>query len=208
MHLYPLLLSSLTGHQYGLIKGHLVNMDNQFNEVFPFFDPLNPEFNPGDRIINCFSNHFSFHLFSKNNDHLFKSHIQQLNNLAIESSNTPSNTLVVMDASVKNNVAFSIVYIHIHNKLVIKMLHHTINITSTEAKFFAIRCGINQVTHLHKISKIVVVTDSIHMAKKIFNPSSHLLQKHAALILNDLRKFFTCHYENTIEFWECPSKYE
>jgi len=41
---YPLLLSSLTGCQCGLIKGHLVNMENQFNKVFPSFDPLNSEF--------------------------------------------------------------------------------------------------------------------------------------------------------------------
>ena len=181
-------------------------MDNQFNKVFPLFDLLNPEFTPSNKIIDCFSNHFSFHLFSKSNDQHFKSCIQQLDNLAIESSNTPSNALIVTDASVKNNVTFSITYIYIHNKLIIKMLYHAINITSTEAEFFAIRCGINQATHLHNISKIIVVMDSIHMAKKIFDLLSHPLQKHVAFILNDLREFFTHHQENMIEFWECPSK--
>jgi len=111
-----------------------------------------------------------------------------------------------MDASVKNNVTSSITYIHIHNKLIIKILHHAINIMSSEAEFFAIICGINQATHLHGISKIIVVTNSIYMAKKIFDPLSHLLQKHAAFILNDLREFFTHHQENTIKFWKCPSK--
>ena len=53
---YPLSLSLLTGCQHGLIKGHLVDMENQFNEVFPSFDSLNPEFKLGDRIIDCFSN--------------------------------------------------------------------------------------------------------------------------------------------------------
>ena len=51
-------------------------MNNQFNEVFPSFDPLNPKFTPGIKIIDCFSNWFSFHLFSKSNDQQFKSHIQ------------------------------------------------------------------------------------------------------------------------------------
>ena len=37
-------------------------------------------------------------------DYHFKSHIQQLDNLAIKSSNTPSNALMITDASVKNNV--------------------------------------------------------------------------------------------------------
>ena len=115
-------------------------------------------------------------------------------------SNTPSNVLVVIDASVKNNITSSIAYIHIHNKPIIKTLHHAINIMSTEAKFSTIRCGINQAIYFYKIFKIVVVMNSIYIAKKIFNPLSHMLQKHAALILNDLRKFFTYHYENTMEF--------
>ena len=100
-------------------------------------------------------------------------------------------------------------HIHVHNKLVVKTLYYVANIMSTEAKFFAIRCGINQAAHLQGIqgiSKIIVVTDSIHAAKKIFDSSSHMLQKQAALILNDLRKFFTHHHENVIKFWECPSK--
>ena len=113
---------------------------------------------------------------------------------------------MVIDASVKNNITSSIAHIYVHNKPIVKMLHHTINITSTEAEFFTIRCGINQASHLQDIFKIIVVTNSIHTAKKIFNPSSYPLQKQAALILNDLRDFFNCHHENIVEFCECPSK--
>jgi len=175
-------------------------MDNLFNEVFPSFDPLNPEFKPDNRIIDCFPNCFSFHLFSKSSDRLFKSWIQQLDNIAIESSNTPLTALVVTNASVKNNVASSIMHIYVHNKLIVKTLHHAINVTSTEAEFFAIRCSINQASYLQDISKIIVVTDSIHMAKKIFDPLSHPLQKQMALILNNLRDFFNHHHENMIKF--------
>ena len=199
-HPYPLSLSSLTKYKYGLIKGHLVNMDNKFNEVFPSFDPINPEFQPGNRIIDSFPNHFSFHLFSKSNNYLFKKHIQQLNNLVIESSNSPTNALVVIDASVKNNIVLFIAYIHVHNRLVVKTLYYAVNITSTEAEFFAIRCGINQAAYLQGISKIIVVTDSIYVTKKIFDPSLHILQKQTALILKNLRKFFICYHENIIEF--------
>ena len=192
-HLYSLSLNSLTRCQHGLIKGYLVNMDNCFNEVFSLFDPLNSEFFPGNRIIDIFSNCFSFHLFSKYKDQHFKSCIQQLNNLAIESSSTSSNTLIVMNTSVKSNITIFITYIHIYNKPIIKTLHHTINVTSTEAKLFTIRCDINQVIYLHNISKIIVVTDSIHVARKIFDPLSHPFQKYVAIILKDLREFFS-HY--------------
>jgi len=73
-------------------------------------------------------------------------------------------------------------------------------------KLNSIRCGINQAAYLQNISKTIVVMDSIHVVKKIFNPSLNMLQKQAALILNNFRKFFNCHHENTIEFWECSSK--
>jgi len=61
---------------------------------------------------------------------------------------------------------------------------------SFEAEVFAIRCSINQATHLHGIFKIIVITDLIHVAKKIFDLLSHPLQKHVAFIFNDLREFF------------------
>jgi len=203
---YSLSLSFLTKQQHSLIKGHIVDMDNRFNEVFPSFNPTNPEFQLSNRIIDSFSNCFSFHLSSKSSDHSFKSCIQQLDALAIEFSNSPTNALVVTDTSIKNNVASSIAHIHIHNKPVVKTLHYMVNVTTSEAEFFVIRCSINQATLSHEISKIIVTTDSIHVAKKISDLSSHMLQKQVALILRDLREFFNCHPENVIEFWECPSK--
>jgi len=117
-----------------------------------------------------------------------------------------TNALVITDASVRNNVTSSIAHIHVHNKPVVKTLHHTVNITSMEVEFFALRCDINQVSHSYDISKIIVITDFIHTAKKIFNPSLHPLQKQSAFILRDLREFFNHHLNNVIKFWKCLSK--
>jgi len=205
-HHHSLLLNLLTKHQHGLIKGHIVDMDNRFNEVFLSFDPLNPKFRPGNRIIDNFSNHFSFHLFAKSNNHSFKLYLQQLDALAIESSTSVTNTLVITDASVRNNVASFIAHIHVHNKPVVKTLHHTVNVTFMEVEFFALHCGINQASCSYDISKIIVITDSIHAAKKIFDLSSHPLQKQSASISRDLREFFNHCPDNVIEFWKCPSK--
>ena len=166
-------------------------MDNRFNEVFPLFDPTNPKFQPGNRIIDSFSNQFSFYFFSKSSDRSFKSYIQQLNALVIEFSNSLTNALMVTDASIKNNVMSSIVYIHVHNKPVVKTFHHVVNIMISEAEFFAIRCGINQATLSHEISKIIVVTDFIYVTKKIFDPFLYMLQKQVAFILRDLRSSST-----------------
>ena len=204
--LHLLLLNSLSKHQRELIKGPVVNMDNQFNEVFPSFDPLNPKFALGCRIIDIFPSHFSFNLFSKCNDDTLKSQIHQLDNITIKSSNNTSHTPVITDASVKNNIATSISHIHIRDKPTTETLHHTVNIMSTEAELFAIRCGINQAINSTGISKIIIIMNSIHTAKKIFNTSLHPFQIHAAAILKELCLFFSCSQENSIEFWKCLSR--
>ena len=80
-----------------------------------------------------------------------------------------------------------------------------VNITSTEAELFTIRCGINQVSCLNYISKIIIITDSIHAAKRILDPSIHSYQVQAAAILKNLRYFFNRHKDNSIKFWKCPS---
>jgi len=78
-------------------------------------------------------------------------------------------------------------------------------VTSTEAELFVIRCSINQAYTKENISKIIVVTDSIYAAKKIFNSSSHSYQVHVVAILSDLHCFFASNQNNSIELWECPS---
>ena len=121
-------------------------------------------------------------------------------------SSIPNTALVITDASIKNDIAMSITHIHSTNCPLIKTAHHTSFITSSEAELFTIRCGINQAYLLDNVSKIVVITDSIHVAKKIFDPGSYPLQMHSAVILSNLWTFFTTNVPNSIEFWECSSK--
>ena len=74
-----------------------------------------------------------------------------------------SNVLIITDASIKNNVATSIACIHIHNKDVIKTIYHAVNVLFSEAELFAIRGSINQAINVLGISKIVVITDLLHV---------------------------------------------
>ena len=85
------------------------------------------------------------------------------------------------------------------------MIHHSAFVTSTEAELFAIRYSINQALLVDNISKIIVVTDSIHVARKIFDPSSYPYQIYAVAILEELHLFFSKNLANSIEFWECSS---
>jgi len=97
-----------------------------------------------------------------------------------------------MDASIKNNIATSISHVHLANHPMTKTVHHVMFITSTEAKLFAIRCGINQAYNKENISKIIIITDFIHAAKKIFDAISHPYQIHTAAILQELHCFLDC----------------
>ena len=94
---------------------------------------------------------------------------------------------------------------YISNQPLIKTLHHVAFVTSSEAKLFAIRCSISQASSKENISKIIIITNSIHITKKIFDPSSHLLQSQSVAILEDLCQLFFRDPNNLIEFWECPS---
>ena len=125
--------------------------------------------------------------------------------MVLESSSSPSTAIIVSNVSIKNNVATSILHMHINNKTLIKMIHHMVHITSTKAELFAIRCSINQATNFDNVSKIIVVTNSIHVVRKFFELSVHPYQVQSAAILSDLCNFFKCHGNNSIEFWECPS---
>ena len=113
--------------------------------------------------------------------------------------------LVITDASIKNNIATSISHVYIVNQPLTKTVHHAAFVTSTETELFAIRCSINQACSKDNISKIVIVTDSIYVAKIIFDSKPHPYQSHTAVILSELQGFFNANCDNSIKFWECPS---
>jgi len=197
---HQLSLETLTPKQYLKIKEPVVNIDNQFNKVFPFFDLFNKKFALRSRLIDIFPSCFFFHSSNKQSNNSIKMHIHYLNNISLKSSIDFRYALVVSNTSIKNHVATSIAHIHVHNKPVIKTLHHAVNITSTKAELFTIRCGINQATDLPSIEKIIIITDSIHIAKRIFDSSSYPFQIHAVAISNELRKFFVKNHDNSIDF--------
>ena len=178
-------------------------MANRFNESFPSFSPLHSEFSLGHRIIDNFLDYFSFNVHNKEKDDKYCTH--QLDKMVLESSSSPSTAIIASDVSIKNNVATSISHMHVYNRPITKTIHHVVHVTNTEAELFAIRCSINQALNFDNMSKIIVITNSIHAARKIFEPSVYSYQIQLAAIFSNLCSFFKCHENNSIEFWECPS---
>ena len=154
------------------------------------------------RIVDNFPEQFSFNLANKKNNKIC---FQQLDKMVLQSSSSPSTAIVVTDTSIKNDIATSISHIYLVNHPLIKMVHHVAFVTSTEAELFTIRYSINQVCNKKNVSKIIIITDSIHVARKIFDNKFHSYQIHTMAILSELCCFFAISQENSIEFWECPS---
>jgi len=127
-------IDHLTAKQRLRLKSPLIDVDDKRNEFFLSFSFFNKEFKPGDRLIDLFSDRFSFHFRSSNT----KKHIEKLDEIALRASSNPSSTIIMSDASIKNHVATSISHIHSFNKPVIKTEHRAINVTTTEAELFAI----------------------------------------------------------------------
>ena len=179
--------------QRNITKGHLIDLNNKMYGIFTSFSPLHLEFNPGSRIIDNFSDCFSFN--EKEKDNICS---QQLNEMVLQSSSSPSIAIIVTDASIKNNIATSILHVHLVNRPLTKTVHHAAFITSTEAELFTIKCSINQACNKENVSRVVVITDSIHAVKKIFDSKSHPYQIHTMAIFSKLHRFFNISQENSI----------
>ena len=202
----PHSIGSLTNCQRTIAKGYLIDSCIKAHGIFLSFSPPNPEFSPGSRIIDIFSDRFSFNLVNKKEKEKDKIRAQELDDMVLCNSSSPHIALIITDASIKKDIATSILHVYIVNCLLTKIVYHALFVTSIEAELFAIRCGINQAHSNEIISKIIVVMDSIHTTRKIFDSNSHPFQLHSAAILRELQDFFNSNPDNSIEFWECPSR--
>ena len=153
-----------------------MNANSRLNGIFNSSNPFSSEFSLRNKLIDIFPSCFSFHLSNRKCAEVKKAYLYKLNELILHVSVDPKTAVVVSDMSIKNQVAISITHIHIHNTPVVKTIHHAINITFTEAELFTIRCGLNQATQLTNIKCIVVITDSIYVAKRIFDSSIYPYQ--------------------------------
>ena len=192
----------LTIKQRLRLKSLLINVDNKYNQFFLSFSFFNKEFKPENKLINLFSDCFSLHFHSSNTE----KYIKKLNEIMLKALSNPSLTIIVSDASIMNHIATSISHIHSYNKPVVKTMHRAINVTTTEAKLFTIHCGINQAVANSDVNHIVVITNFLHAAKRIFDSLVHLYQIYSAVISQKLREFFSKDFRNHIKFWDCSSK--
>ena len=166
-------LEYMTTKQQAAIKSFIVDASSHLNGIFLSFDSLNKEFYLGNRLVDSFSscNKADYSLEES------KSHYcSLLDNIVLNTSSDPSTVVVISDTSIKSNITMSVIYDHLFNNPLKKTLHHAINVTSTEAELFSIRCGINRTTQISSTSHIIIITDALYVTQRIFDLTIHLYQ--------------------------------
>jgi len=178
------------------LKSLLINVDDKQNEFFPSFSFFNEEFKPGSQLTDLFLDHFSFHSCLS----CVKKHIEKLDEIVLRALSNPSSTIIVSDASIKNHVVTLISHIYFFSKPVIKTIYKAINITTTKAELFAIQCGINQAVTNFNTNHIVIITNSLHATKRIFNSSVHLLSqiRYSLVVILELNDVSEVQYKDVM----------
>ena len=80
---HSLSLDRLIPRQCTIIKSPIIDMNNRFNEFVLSFSLFNSNFSPGNRLIDVFTNQFSFYLVNRKSNNNVKSHLTKLNNLIL-----------------------------------------------------------------------------------------------------------------------------
>jgi len=127
-------------------------------------------------LVDTFTNHFSFHLVNWKDTNAKIAHHNKLDSIYKDLLINQDIVLIILDTSVKNNIATLISHICREQKIITKTVYHAMNIMSTETKLFTVKYSINYGTQMQDIIHIIVITDAIPATKYIFDISIHLYQ--------------------------------
>ena len=124
-------------------------------------------------LVDMFSDHFHFHTVDYKDIKAKSTHQKKLGKIFNNSTSNSNTILVISNASIKNNIATSILHICNSLNIISKTIHYTMNIIFIKVKLFLIRCGINLAVQVLNIRQIIIITDVIPAARYIFDWSDH-----------------------------------
>jgi len=182
------------------VNEHLNGIRECFNLLFLLFSP-------GSRVVDHFSSRYSFHSPPSSSDKDLFHHLQNLNQAFRSSQISPHNVTIVADRGIKKlQVATAVAYIWTDNSIIQHLQANSINVTSIEAELMAICLGLIPAMEEENVHNIIVITDSIAAAKKVFKSKTDPLQNMFILLTSAIDSFFRKDGRNKIQFWFCPSK--
>jgi len=189
------------------LKSPIKDVNERLNGVRQCFNPLFPLFSPGSSVVDHFPSRFSFYSpLSSSNEDLYH-HLQNLDQAFRSSQTVPHNIAIIADGGIKKSqVATVVAHIWSENSIVQRLQANSINITSIEAELMAIRLGLIPAMEEENIHNIIIITNSIAAAKKVFESKTDSLQNMFILVTLAIDSFFRKDGRNKIQFWFCPSK--
>jgi len=199
--------SKLTSKQRFNLKSPIKDVNKRLNGIRECFNPLFPLFSLGSRVVNHFPSRFSFHSPSSSSNEDLYHHPQNLNQAFRSSQTALHNIAIIADGGIKKSqVATTVAHIWSENSIVQRLQANSINITSIEAELMAICLGLIPAMEEENVHNIIVITDSIAAAKKVFESKTNPLQNMFILVTAVIDFFFRKDDRNKIQFWFCPSK--
>ena len=120
-------MGCITEIQCCKIKSSIVDMNNYLNKVYSSFNRLYKKLSLGFSLIDNFPNCFSFYTVNYKDKDIFNNQIHLLDKIINNSSSNTENILVIADASIKNNVTTSILYICSDCNIFAKTIHYVTN---------------------------------------------------------------------------------
>jgi len=124
----------------------MINANNHLNGTFPSLNTLNSKISTRIRLIDSFSSCFSFYIVNCKDKESKNAYFCKLNKIIFKVSSKANSVIIILDASIKDNIATSIAYVYSCSNPIKKILYHTINITMTEAKLVKL---LNFLTYYH-----------------------------------------------------------
>jgi len=113
-------LEALTPKQRLKVKSSIIDTNNCLNGNFPFFNFFYKELSPGFRLIDNFPDYFFFHITNHKNKKIKKAYLCKLDQIFKNTLLEFNTIIVILDAGIKNNIATSILYVHLDYNTVIK----------------------------------------------------------------------------------------
>jgi len=199
--------SKLIARQRSNLKSPIKDVNKHLNGIRECFNPLFPLFSLGSRVADHFPSRFSFHSPPSSSDEDLFHHLQNLNQAFRSSQISPHNVAIVADGGIKKSqVATAVAHIWSDNSIIQCLQANSINVTSIEAELMAICLGLIPAMEEKNVHNIIVITDSIATAKKVFKLKTDPLQNMFILLTSAIDFFFRKDGRNKIQFWFCPSK--
>ena len=204
---HKMAMSKLISKQQANLKSSIKDINECLNSIQNCFNPTFPPFSLGSRVVDHFSSRISFYSPSSLSDEDLFYHLQNLDHVFKSSQTLFYSTTVIANGEVKkSHVATAVTYIWSDNSIIQCLQVNSINVTSVEAKLMAIHLGLIPAMDKKNIHDIIVITNSITTAKKIFESRSNPLQNIYIPVISAVNSFFRKGSRNKIQFWFCPSK--